>query len=404
MAKKGVPIKDLTGLIFGDFKVVSFIGDGKWNCECVKCGHIRIKNGETLHKWKNYCPKCKSPINKIFGDYRVLFRVDTDNKYEYLYRCECIHCGHTEDRTYNLLIHKKNKCSVCNETFGKASTKQLRIDLTGQTFDDLTVLKYYDSYCGHSRWECQCVCGKICYKTTGELHKDKFHTCPICAKIINASSHKEEKSSKAKTGDIDSLNDLMAQGEVFKPIKGFEDYCVGTFGDVFSFKSGAPHHMKCFLDSKGRYYYVTLCKDGTRKKYSIHRLAALTFLANPNNLPEVNHIDTDTHNNRLDNLEWCDTLYNMSWSYQTMPPDRNRRRCKLIFPNGEEKEFDSYADVKRYRRENNLDFSESSLVVYGRSRGFSLIKLEKASNKNRSGIDINNSNLLRGENCREVIT
>ena len=87
-----------------------------------------------------------------------------------------------------------------------------------------------------------------------------------------------------------------------------------------------------------------------------------------------------------------------------MPPDRNRRRCKLIFPNGEEKEFDSYADVKRYRRENNLDFSESSLVVYGRSRGFSLIKLEKASNKNRNGIDINNSNLLRGENCREVIT
>ena len=54
-----------------------------------------------------------------------------------------------------------------------------------------------------------------------------------------------------------------------------------------------------------------LDKDGTGKKYSVHRLAALTFLANPNNLPEVNHIDTDTHNNRLDNLEWCDTLYNI---------------------------------------------------------------------------------------------
>ena len=401
--RKGVPQKDLSGSVFGDFKVVSFISNGKWNCECVKCGYKTVKNGETLHKWKNYCPECKSPIGKIFGDFEVLERVDTDKKYEYLYQCRCVHCGHIENRSYNLLNHRKNKCSVCNKTYGKANTKKLRIDLTGQVFDDLTVIKYCGSHRKRSKWECLCVCGRICYKPTNELHrKNKFHTCPVCSRALNASSHKREKPTIQKTGDIDLLNDLISQGEVFKPITNFEDYHIGTFGDLFSYKSGVPHLMKLCLDSKGRYYMATLCKDGKRKKCSIHRLVALTFLSNPNNLPEVNHIDTDTHNNHLDNLEWCDALYNTTSSYQTMPPNRNRRRCRLIFPDGNEKEFDSYADVIRYRRENNLDFSESSLVYNGTSRGFSLIKLEKASNKNRTGLSKDDAR-IRGESHREVL-
>lgn len=401
--QKGVPQKDLSGQVFGDFEVIDFRTDGKWNCKCVKCGHKAIKNSETLHKWKNYCPKCKSPIGKIFGDFEVLERVTTEKKYEYLYRCRCIHCGYTENRSYGLLNHKKNKCSVCNETYGKAAYKKLPMDLTGQTFDDLTVIEYFDSHSGHSRWKCQCTCNRICYKTTNDLHrKNKFHTCPVCSKALNATSHEKLKPNIPKTGDIDLLNNLISQGEVFKPIKGFEDYHMGTFGDLFSYKSGVPHLMKSFLDSQGRYHMVTLCKNGERRKYSVHRLVALTFLANPNNLPEVNHIDTNTHNNHLENLEWCDALYNTTRSYQTMPPNRNRRRCRLIFPDGTEKEFDSYADVIRYRRENNLDFSESSLVCRGTSRGFALIKLEKASNKGRAGLNINDS-MIRGENYREVM-
>lgn len=74
----------------------------------------------------------------------------------------------------------------------------------------------------------------------------------------------------------------------------------------------------------------------------------------------------------------------------------------MIFPDGTEKEFDSCADVVRYRREYNLDFSESSLVCRGTSRGFSLIKLEKASNINRTGLDINDAK-IRGESYREVL-
>lgn len=49
--------------------------------------------------------------------------------------------------------------------------------------------------------------------------------------------------------------------------------------------------------------------DG-RKTLKVHRVVAQTFLDNPLNLPEVNHIDGDKSNNSLDNLEWCDKKEN----------------------------------------------------------------------------------------------
>lgn len=52
-------------------------------------------------------------------------------------------------------------------------------------------------------------------------------------------------------------------------------------------------------DRKG-YKYVYIKK----KKYSVHRLVALEFISNPNNLPEVDHIDGDPYNNNVENLRW----------------------------------------------------------------------------------------------------
>lgn len=59
------------------------------------------------------------------------------------------------------------------------------------------------------------------------------------------------------------------------------------------------------------YLDVKLSNNGIKHHEYIHRLVAKAFIPNPNNLPEVNHIDGNKRNNNVDNLEWCSRLDNM---------------------------------------------------------------------------------------------
>ena len=61
------------------------------------------------------------------------------------------------------------------------------------------------------------------------------------------------------------------------------------------------------------YFEVKLYKNGKSKSFFVHRLVAVAFVSNINNLPQVNHKDENTHNNHADNLEWCDASYNQTY-------------------------------------------------------------------------------------------
>ena len=108
---------------------------------------------------------------------------------------------------------------------------------------------------------------------------------------------------------------------IFKPIKGFENmYEISNYGIIKSVerniicKDGQIKPVKSRelrqADNGTGYKFVHLWKNNKQHRYYVHRLVAETFIPNPNNLPEVNHIDNNKNNNNVNNLEWCNRLYN----------------------------------------------------------------------------------------------
>lgn len=100
--------------------------------------------------------------------------------------------------------------------------------------------------------------------------------------------------------------------EEWKDIQGYEDmYMVSNLGNVISLKREEPYLMK--HHEHNGYLYVMLSIDGVKRFVTIHRLVAVAFIPNPDNLPEVNHKDEDKTNNHVENLEWCSREYNASY-------------------------------------------------------------------------------------------
>jgi hypothetical protein len=100
--------------------------------------------------------------------------------------------------------------------------------------------------------------------------------------------------------------------EMWKDIKGYEGlYMISTVGRVKSLIYNKEKILKPGADSCG-YLQVGLCKDGNKVYYLVHRLVAQAFIANPENLPEVNHKD-ETRKNNVENLEWCSHIYNSNY-------------------------------------------------------------------------------------------
>ena len=83
-------------------------------------------------------------------------------------------------------------------------------------------------------------------------------------------------------------------------------YKVSNLGRILNLNyrnTGKPKLMTPSENTDG-YFKINLRKNGETKTCYVHRLIAQTFIPNPENKPEINHIDEDKTNNRVDNLEW----------------------------------------------------------------------------------------------------
>lgn len=69
----------------------------------------------------------------------------------------------------------------------------------------------------------------------------------------------------------------------------------------------------------------------SRKTYSVHKLVATAFIPNPNNLPQINHIDGDKNNNSVENLEWCTNGYNQQHAVNTGLKDVSKMSANSSF-------------------------------------------------------------------------
>lgn len=97
--------------------------------------------------------------------------------------------------------------------------------------------------------------------------------------------------------------------EVWKNIKGFEKYQISNYGNVKSFCHNREKILKHKIGKFG-YHRVTLYGNKKMHYKLVSRLVGFAFIENNNNYPDINHIDGNKSNNRIDNLEWCTKQYN----------------------------------------------------------------------------------------------
>lgn len=142
-------------------------------------------------------------------------------------------------------------------------------------------------------------------------------------------------------------------------IKDFPGYYITDTGEVYSRKihkniSGRIRKLISWQEKNG-YRYISLHTNGVHYNRLIHRLVAQAFIPNPEYKPEVNHLDGNKSNNRVENLEWATRAENERHKCRVLktwrgPPSRRPWQWKAVLQIKDGtviKRFESVLDAAR---------------------------------------------------------
>ena len=180
------------------------------------------------------------------------------------------------------------------------------------------------------------------------------------------------------------IQSITVDGEEWRDVVGYEDlYMVSSIGRVVALtryihrknKYGndavfvnKPHLCKLYFSD--RYVRIVLCKNNVVSGKDIHRLVAEAFIPNPNNYPQVDHINDNPQDNRVCNLQWCTAKENSSKESHRLAlrkshlgkSNPNKKPVVSIDSKGNVNIYSSITEAEQY----NHDRSAIRLVLKGK--------------------------------------
>ena len=152
-------------------------------------------------------------------------------------------------------------------------------------------------------------------------------------------------------------------------INDYPNYLIYDDGRVYNKKRKI--FMKCSTNGNG-YIFVRLSKNNKSKGFYIHRLVALHYIDNPENKPEVDHINHNTFDNTLDNLQWLThqenldkrtTISNTGEKYINISTYKIKNNTYKYYNIEKKKCFRKILSLKKYTLDDAINLRDSLLLI-----------------------------------------
>ena len=167
---------------------------------------------------------------------------------------------------------------------------------------------------------------------------------------------------------------------MYKAIKGYEGvYEINEFGQIRSVNRNVYYqdgrvrkykgkNLKLMTDKDG-YFIIGLHKNGVSKTWRVHRLVADTFLKNPDNLPEIHHINHNIKDNTLQNLMWVSEAGQIDEHWRKTQSKIRGTKLRVI-GNGIDEIYNSSREVERELGLENTSVMKVAKGIYKQIKGY----------------------------------